>query len=192
MKNKKIFPKFATHNAHTISSIHHIGNNCNYEFQRLYGMGELLYKSASHILGINNNPSVYAPIGSYKDLLPYLVRRLLENGANSSFINRLLDPETSAEWLAENPYIRMESERKEIPLPKHIFDNRKNSSGLDISEIESLDGLKTKLKSFDNKSIIAKSLYEGREKDNTHNEKYFLFHLKKKSGQLFLTILRKS
>ena len=155
-------------------------------------MGELLYKSASHILGINNNPSVYAPIGSYKDLLPYLVRRLLENGANSSFINRLLDPETNAEWLAENPYIRMESERKEIPLPKHIFDNRKNSSGLDISEIESLDGLKTKLKSFDNKSIIAKSLYEGREKDNTHNEKYFLFHLKKKSGQLFLTIPRKS
>ena len=67
LKNKKIFPKFATHNAHTISSIHHIGNNCNYEFQRLYGMGELLYKSASQILGINNNPSVYAPV-SYTHL----------------------------------------------------------------------------------------------------------------------------
>ena len=184
LKNKKIFAKFATHNAHTISSIHHIGNNCNYEFQRLYGMGELLYKSASQILGINNNPSVYAPIGSYKDLLPYLVRRLLENGANSSFINRLLDPETSAEWLAENPYIRMESERKEIPLPKHIFDNRKNSSGLDISEIENLKELKTKLKSFDNKLIIAKSLYEGREKDNTHNEKIFSISSKKEIGSV--------
>ncbi len=184
LKNKKIFAKFATHNAHTISSIHHIGNNCNYEFQRLYGMGELLYKSASQILGINNNPSVYAPIGSYKDLLPYLVRRLLENGANSSFINRLLDPETSAEWLAENPYIRMESERKEIPIPKHIFDNRKNSSGLDISEIENLDELKTKLKSFDNKLIIAKSLYEGREKDNTHNEKIFSISSKKEIGSV--------
>ena len=184
LKNKKIFPKFATHNAHTISSIHHIGNNCNYEFQRLYGMGELLYKSASQILGINNNPSVYAPIGSYKDLLPYLVRRLLENGANSSFINRLLDPETSAEWLAENPYIRMESERREIPLPKHIFDNRKNSSGLDISEIENLKELKTKLKSFDNKLIIAKSLYEGREKDNTHDEKIFSISSKKEIGSV--------
>ena len=184
LKNKKIFAKFATHNAHTISSIHHIGNNCNYEFQRLYGMGELLYKSASQILGINNNPSVYAPIGSYKDLLPYLVRRLLENGANSSFINRLLDPETSAEWLAENPYIRMESERKEIPLPKHIFDNRKNSSGLDISEIENLKELKTKLKSFDNKLIIAKSLYEGREKDNTHDEKIFSISSKKEIGSV--------
>ena len=184
LKNKKIFAKFATHNAHTISSIHHIGDNCNYEFQRLYGMGELLYKSASQILGINNNPSVYAPIGSYKDLLPYLVRRLLENGANSSFINRLLDPETSAEWLAENPYIRMESERKEIPLPKHIFDNRKNSSGLDISEIENLNDLKTKLKSFDNKLIIAKSLYEGREKDNTHDEKIFSISSKKEIGSV--------
>ena len=184
LKNKKIFPKFATHNAHTISSIHHIGNNCNYEFQRLYGMGELLYKSASHILGINNNPSVYAPIGSYKDLLPYLVRRLLENGANSSFINRLLDSETSAEWLAENPYIRMESEKKEIPLPKHIFGNRKNSSGLDISEIENLNELKTKLKSFDNKLINAKSLYEGRKKDKTHDRKIFSISSKKEIGSV--------
>ena len=137
-KNKKIFPKFATHNAHTISSIHHIGKDCNYEFQRLYGMGELLYKSASKVLGIKNNPSVYAPIGSYKDLLPYLVRRLLENGANSSFINRLLDPDTNSKWLAENPYIRVKSEKKEIPLPNQIFINRQNSSGMDISESENL------------------------------------------------------
>jgi RHH-type proline utilization regulon transcriptional repressor/proline dehydrogenase/delta 1-pyrroline-5-carboxylate dehydrogenase len=138
-KNKKIFPKFATHNAHTISSIHHIGKDFNYEFQRLYGMGELLYKSASEVLGIKNNPSVYAPIGSYKDLLPYLVRRLLENGANSSFINRLLDPDTNSEWLAENPYIRVKSEKKEIPLPNQIFINRQNSSGMDISESENLE-----------------------------------------------------
>ena len=66
-------------------------------------MGELLYKSASEVLGIKNNPSVYAPIGSYKDLLPYLVRRLLENGANSSFINRLLDPDTNSCLLYTSP-----------------------------------------------------------------------------------------
>ena len=84
-------------------------------------MGELLYKSASNVLKLEKSPSVYAPIGSYKDLLPYLVRRLLENGANSSFINRLLDPETDSEWLAQNPYIRMKNEKKEIPLPCLLY-----------------------------------------------------------------------
>ena len=181
-KNKKIFPKFATHNAHTISSIHHIGKDFNYEFQRLYGMGELLYKSASKVLGIKNNPSVYAPIGSYKDLLPYLVRRLLENGANSSFINRLLDPDTNSEWLAENPHIRVKSEKKEIPLPNQIFINRQNSSGMDISESENLENLKNRLIDFDDKLIDAKSIYEGREEDNKNVEKIFSISSKKQIG----------
>ena len=181
-KNKKIFPKFATHNAHTISSIHHIGKDFNYEFQRLYGMGELLYKSASEVLGIKNNPSVYAPIGSYKDLLPYLVRRLLENGANSSFINRLLDPDTNSEWLAENPHIRVKSEKKEIPLPNQIFINRQNSSGMDISESENLENLKNRLIDFDDKLIDAKSIYEGREEDNKNVEKIFSISSKKEIG----------
>ena len=181
-KNKKIFPKFATHNAHTISSIHHIGKDCNYEFQRLYGMGELLYKSASEVLGIKNNPSVYAPIGSYKDLLPYLVRRLLENGANSSFINRLLDPDTNSEWLAENPYIRVKGEKKEIPLPNQIFINRQNSSGMDISESENLENLKNRLIDFDDKLIDAKSIYEGRQEDNKNVKKIFSISSKKEIG----------
>ncbi len=181
-KNKKIFPKFATHNAHTISSIHHIGKDCNYEFQRLYGMGELLYKSASEVLGIKNNPSVYAPIGSYKDLLPYLVRRLLENGANSSFINRLLDPDTNSKWLAENPYIRVKSEKKEIPLPNQIFINRQNSSGMDITESENLENLKNRLIDFDDKLIDAKSIYEGRKEDNKNIEKIFSISSKKEIG----------
>ena len=165
LKNKNIFPKFATHNAHTISSISYLGEGCDYEFQRLFGMGELLYKSASEVLNIKTSPSVYAPIGNYKDLLPYLVRRLLENGANSSFINRLLDPETDPKWLAENPYIRMQNEKKDIPLPKNIFDNRLNSSGMDITEKEKLDLLKQKLNNFDGKLVDAKSLYIG-SKDN--------------------------
>jgi RHH-type proline utilization regulon transcriptional repressor/proline dehydrogenase/delta 1-pyrroline-5-carboxylate dehydrogenase len=165
LKNKNIFPKFATHNAHTISSISYLGEGCDYEFQRLFGMGELLYKSASEVLNIKTSPSVYAPIGNYKDLLPYLVRRLLENGANSSFINRLLDPETDPKWLAENPYIRMQNEKKDIPLPKNIFNNRLNSSGMDITEKEKLDLLKQKLNNFDGKLVDAKSLYIG-SKDN--------------------------
>ena len=165
LKNKNIFPKFATHNAHTISSISYLGEGCDYEFQRLFGMGELLYKSSSEVLNIKTSPSVYAPIGNYKDLLPYLVRRLLENGANSSFINRLLDPETDPKWLAENPYIRMQNEKKDIPLPKNIFNNRLNSSGMDITEKEKLDLLKQKLNNFDGKLVNAKSLYIG-SKDN--------------------------
>ena len=185
LKNKKIFPKFATHNAHTISSIHHIGKNYNYEFQRLYGMGELLYKSASEVLGVNRSPSVYAPIGTYKDLLPYLVRRLLENGANSSFINRLLDPDTNSEWLAENPYVRVENEKKEIPLPKQIFTNRQNSSGIDISESDNLVTLKNRLMDFDDKLIIAKSIYEGRKEDNRHVKKISSISSKKEIGTVF-------
>ncbi|MAU69712.1 MAG: proline dehydrogenase [Gammaproteobacteria bacterium] len=166
LKNKNIYPKFATHNAHTISSIHHIGQDSNYEFQRLFGMGELLYKSASNILKLNKSPSVYAPIGSYKDLLPYLVRRLLENGANSSFINRLLDPETDSEWLSQNPFIRLESEKKDIPLPKNIFKKRLNSSGMDITEHQNLENLSKKLKIFEEKKVNAESIYIGKKKSN--------------------------
>ena len=171
LENKKFFPKFATHNAHTISSIVYLAEDNDYEFQRLYGMGELLFKSASKLLGLSKSPSVYAPIGSYKDLLPYLVRRLLENGANSSFINRLLDPETDPKWLSKNPYLKMDEERREIPLPKKIFTNRENSSGFDISEKRNIDLLKRELKLFENASITAESIYENRNKPKKTSEK---------------------
>ena len=171
LENKKFFPKFATHNAHTISSIVHLAEDNDYEFQRLYGMGELLFKSASKVLGLSKSPSVYAPIGSYEDLLPYLVRRLLENGANSSFINRLLDPETDPKWLSKNPYLKMDEERREIPLPKKIFTNRENSSGFDISEKRNIDLLKRELKLFENASITAESIYENRNKPKKTSEK---------------------
>ena len=166
LENKNIYPKFATHNAHTISSINYLGQDCEYEFQRLFGMGELLYKSASSILKLQKSPSVYAPIGNYKDLLPYLVRRLLENGANSSFINRLLDPKTDSGWLAQNPIIRMKNEKKEIPLPKNIFKKRLNSSGMDISEKQNLDDLSKKLKNFEGKEVHAVSIYTNRKNLN--------------------------
>ena len=143
-----IYPKFATHNAHTLSAINYLGINKNYEFQRLFGMGELLYKCAEDVLNSKQETSIYAPIGQYKDLLPYLVRRLLENGANSSFINRLLDPLTDAKWLASGPDKKIENERKDIPLPCNIFSNRKNSKGIDISEMDNLDAIKTEISKF--------------------------------------------
>ena len=157
-----IYPKFATHNAHTLSAINYLGINKNYEFQRLFGMGELLYKCAEDVLNSKQETSIYAPIGQYKDLLPYLVRRLLENGANSSFINRLLDPHTDAKWLASGPDKKIENERKDIPLPCNIFSNRKNSKGIDISEMNNLDAIKTEISKFKNQSVDAVSIYHNR------------------------------
>lgn len=161
-----IYPKFATHNAHTISAISYLGGEKNYEFQRLYGMGELLYKCSQDVLSLNKTTSIYAPIGKYKDLLPYLVRRLLENGANSSFINRLLDPDTDSSWLASGPHEKIKNEKKEIPLPCNIFINRKNSHGIDISEMNNLEEIKNKINEFKNKKIDAVSIYNNRVDSN--------------------------
>ena len=164
-----IYPKFATHNAHTVSAINYLGKDKKYEFQRLFGMGELLYKCADKVIGNNNKTSIYAPIGKYKDLLPYLVRRLLENGANSSFINRLLDPETDSSWLASGPHLKIENEKKDIPLPQNIFINRNNSKGIDISEMENLELINNRIKEHKNKSIHAKSIYSNRLSEGTSN-----------------------
>ncbi|MER3459196.1 MAG: hypothetical protein C4309_11745, partial [Chloroflexota bacterium] len=83
-----IYPQFATHNAHTIASVHHFANGRPFEFQRLHGMGADLYAEVIGNEHWNVPCRVYAPVGSHEDLLPYLVRRLLENGANTSFVNR--------------------------------------------------------------------------------------------------------
>jgi len=159
---ESIYPKFATHNAHTLSAIDYLGRNKKYEFQRLFGMGELLYKCAEKVLDNKQSTSIYAPIGKYKDLLPYLVRRLLENGANSSFINRLLDPETDAAWLASGPHKKIKNERKDIPLPCNIFSNRNNSRGIDISEMDNLETIRTEISKYRNKPIDAVSIYNNR------------------------------
>ena len=127
-------------------------------------MGELLYKCADDVLDGSNPTSIYAPIGKYKDLLPYLVRRLLENGANSSFINRLLDPETDSSWLASGPHLKIENEKKDIPLPENIFINRNNSKGIDISEMENLELINNRIKEHKNKDkamdVLRSRLYE--------------------------------
>ena len=94
-----IFPQFASHNAHSLVTICEMaGNNEGYEVQRLHGMGESLHHAISKKYGVESR--VYAPIGSHKELLAYLMRRLLENGANSSFINHLFDENISPESLA--------------------------------------------------------------------------------------------
>ena len=143
-----IYPQFATHNAHTVASILHMARvrGRSYEFQRLHGMGEELY-------GIVTDPAhegapcrVYAPVGSHEDLLPYLVRRLLENGANTSFVNRIVDARLPASEIAADPVAFVESlatiPHPRIPLPARIFGaERPNSAGLNLADGAALSAL---------------------------------------------------
>ncbi|MDF2940016.1 MAG: integrase [Gammaproteobacteria bacterium] len=130
---------FATHNAYTLSAILDMaGNFRDFEFQCLHGMGDTLY---DQIVDRNHGPGIacriYAPVGTYKHLLAYLVRRLLENGANSSFVNRIIDTSIPIADLIENP-IDKARELKSlphpgIPLPRNIYGDRMNSKGIDLS-----------------------------------------------------------
>mgnify|MGYP005989219643 FL=1 len=133
-----IYPQFASHNAHTVASIIGMAMHDEYEFQRLHGMGDALYNTV--IKENDVDVRIYAPVGNHKDLLPYLVRRLLENGANSSFVHRLVDARCPISELVNHPADVL-SARKSlanpyIPLPSELFGNeRKNSHGFNI-EIE--------------------------------------------------------
>ena len=133
-----IKPQFATHNAQTVTSILNFSNqigNDQFEFQRLHGMGEALYNEVIEKSG--KSIRIYAPVGKHHDLLPYLVRRLLENGANSSFVHQLVDPEVSIDTLVEDP-ITLLSEYDSIKNPAvtysdDLYQNRKNSRGLNTN-----------------------------------------------------------
>jgi RHH-type proline utilization regulon transcriptional repressor/proline dehydrogenase/delta 1-pyrroline-5-carboxylate dehydrogenase len=140
----KFFPQFATHNAQTVATILEIGGDREYEFQRLHGMGEELY---DEIVGHNkrNIPCrIYAPVGGHAELLSYLVRRLLENGANSSFVNRLVDDQTPIDAIIADPAERLAAvsgskRHPHIPLPRDIYpEGRRNSAGLDLSDVTKL------------------------------------------------------
>ncbi|AFP84304.1 bifunctional proline dehydrogenase/L-glutamate gamma-semialdehyde dehydrogenase PutA [Candidatus Carsonella ruddii] len=121
-----IYPQFATHNIQTISFILTLSNDKNYEFQKLYGMGDDVYRSLKKIYNITYRE--YAPIGKYKELLPYLVRRLLENGANSSFVNKVIDKNISLHILNKNPFkINNKKYNSKIPLPVDLFGGTRNS-----------------------------------------------------------------
>jgi len=129
-----IWPQFATHNAHTLASVMTMSSHRDFEFQRLHGMGDALY---DHILQTYQIPvRIYAPVGAHQDLLPYLVRRLLENGANSSFVHQLLDKSYPIDKLTVHPYDKLVANEylhnPEIPLPLEIYGERKASYGPNI------------------------------------------------------------
>jgi RHH-type proline utilization regulon transcriptional repressor/proline dehydrogenase/delta 1-pyrroline-5-carboxylate dehydrogenase len=134
---KNIRPAFASHNALTVATLlEWAGDNRDFEFQRLHGMGEGLYERLVRDQGYHCR--IYAPVGGHRDLLAYLVRRLLENGANSSFVHQLADERlTEAEILAD-PVEKIAAvggaRHPSIPLPIDLFGDRKNSSGIDLSD----------------------------------------------------------
>ena len=126
------YPQFATHNAHTLAAIDAIaGGRRDFEFQRLHGMGEALHEIHRELGGVATR--IYAPVGSHEDLLAYLVRRLLENGANTSFVNRLADDEAPIEEIVADPVKQLAAthprRNPRIPLPKDILGDRENSAG---------------------------------------------------------------
>ncbi|PJD95204.1 MAG: bifunctional proline dehydrogenase/L-glutamate gamma-semialdehyde dehydrogenase [Legionella sp.] len=134
-----IYPQFATHNAYSVAMILNlVGDYKDFEFQCLHGMGNELYEQIVPKEKEGIACRIYAPVGSHEDLLPYLVRRLLENGANSSFVNRIVDEKASISELVEDPIQKSKSlfndMNKNIPLPGTIFGPlRKNSKGFDFS-----------------------------------------------------------
>jgi RHH-type proline utilization regulon transcriptional repressor/proline dehydrogenase/delta 1-pyrroline-5-carboxylate dehydrogenase len=141
-----IYPQFATHNAHTIAAIHHIARGRPFEYQRLHGMGQELYDEVIGKDHLNVPCRVYAPVGSHKDLLPYLVRRLLENGANTSFINHVVDEFLPMKQLVGDPseVVRgfASKAHPRIPLPVDLYGElRKNSMGVNLSNDNELAAL---------------------------------------------------
>ncbi|TVV73905.1 trifunctional transcriptional regulator/proline dehydrogenase/L-glutamate gamma-semialdehyde dehydrogenase [Sphingomonas solaris] len=139
-----VFPQFATHNAQTLATIHHLaGPNFTpgqYEFQCLHGMGEPLYAQVVGRGGLDRPCRIYAPVGTHETLLAYLVRRLLENGANSSFVNRIADPAVPIETLIADPVEEVRAMPRPgarhdgIALPADLYPDRRNSAGLDLSD----------------------------------------------------------
>ncbi|MGF1595227.1 MAG: bifunctional proline dehydrogenase/L-glutamate gamma-semialdehyde dehydrogenase PutA, partial [Kiloniellaceae bacterium] len=138
------YPQFATHNAHSVAWIlEAAGNRQDFEFQRLHGMGEALYQQIVGPEKMNLPCRIYAPVGSHEDLLAYLVRRLLENGANSSFVNRIQDEKLPIDEIVADPAAKLRGVTQiphpGIPLPADLFQpERKNSAGIDLNDPRSL------------------------------------------------------
>lgn len=134
----RLYPQFATHNALSVATIlEHAGSTEGFEFQRLHGMGDALYAAL-----LRTHPGIairiYAPVGGHADLLAYLVRRLLENGANSSFVSMAADPAIPVEHLLRRP---TPNPNPRLPLPPHLYPDRRNSAGLEFGDQAALAAL---------------------------------------------------
>jgi RHH-type proline utilization regulon transcriptional repressor/proline dehydrogenase/delta 1-pyrroline-5-carboxylate dehydrogenase len=169
----EIFPQFATHNAYTASMILALAGEREFEFQRLHGMGHILYsqlqtpmqKQGRRPLAVR----VYAPVGNHSDLLPYLVRRLLENGANSSFVNRFLDHQTPVEQLLDDTRTEVTQlfpyQHRKIAIPAQIFETagepRANAKGIDLDSPLETGQLLDQIASTSVEPLLSHSIIDG-------------------------------
>ena len=166
-----LYPQFATHNAHTVASIlEMIGDRRDFEFQRLHGMGEELYGEIVPAEKLGIACRVYAPVGAHKELLPYLVRRLLENGANTSFVNRIVDEKIAVEDIASDPVAEVDKlehiPHTRIPLPRDIYTfaghDRVNSRGINMADISEMKQLKADMEDALAKPRVAQPVIGGK------------------------------
>ena len=151
-----VFPQFATHNAQTVATIYELAGPDfevgKYEFQCLHGMGEPLYEQVVGQRKLDRPCRIYAPVGTHETLLAYLVRRLLENGANSSFVNRIADPAIPVDDLVLDPVDQVRamprpgSRHDQIALPADLYPERRNSAGIDLSDETALATLTAALR----------------------------------------------
>ncbi len=168
-----IYPQFATHNAYSVALVMHLAKDYrDFEFQCLHGMGRELYDQIVPADKYGIPCRIYAPVGVHEDLLPYLVRRLLENGANSSFVNRLVDADAPASELVEAPIKKakayLDKINQNIPLPQDIYGpERANSDGIDWTDREVCAQLQKTFKAMEPFSWEAKPLIAGRKTSNT-------------------------
>ena len=167
-----VFPQFATHNAQTLAAILAMAGEDfrvgDYEFQCLHGMGEPLYEAVVGPGGLNRPCRIYAPVGTHETLLAYLVRRLLENGANSSFVNRIQDPSVPVEALVADPVAQVAAmapvgaPHPRIARPRDLFGAvRVNSAGLDLADEAVLAELATALRESAKRPWMAVPLLAG-------------------------------
>src|SRR6185437_7798572 len=146
-----IYPQFATHNAYTVAAVLELAPTASaYEFQRLHGMGEALYEAARADVPQLPPVRVYAPVGTHEELLPYLVRRLLENGANSSFVHQFMNPDIPVEQIVRDPITSLTSDDAPGPRvrePQALFGaERTNSAGEDFGDPAALAGLEAEVR----------------------------------------------
>jgi len=157
-----IYAQFATHNARTVATILELaGKGVDFEMQRLHGMGEALYSQIVEKGGLNIPCRVYAPVGEYRDLLAYLVRRLLENGANTSFVHKIYDPALPVDVIIADPIEEARSldviPHAKIPLPREMLrPQRQNSYGIDLNDQREIQAMFEKMDAT--KSMMSQNL----------------------------------
>jgi RHH-type proline utilization regulon transcriptional repressor/proline dehydrogenase/delta 1-pyrroline-5-carboxylate dehydrogenase len=166
----QLYPQFATHNAHSVAAIWHLArkHGREFEFQRLHGMGEELYATVTHPEGLGVSCRVYAPVGEHEDLLPYLVRRLLENGANTSFVNRIVNEGEPVERIVADPVRTVDAFEQvahpKIPLPADIYQpERRNSAGLQLADDAVLTDLAERMERVSRRPWQSAPIIAGRE-----------------------------